>query len=320
MKKALISLAVVAVALVAAIGVYAHLNAQYPRFANDDNGNVVAVFPISSEGMMEIADGVSFRLDTGSPVSMITPDDVNRLKALGASVTEEWFPSLARDVNGDIYIADKRYRIDMPVINHVLVKDSDGYRYKTAGRRVNTISDMVFLPAADGRTSVIGTDVLERFIVEFRYENNAIALYSNLPGGYKRLTDLHRPKISNRIMGCGGQYYVDITTENNTHRYLVDTGIDDIHIKLPMCDTILVKAPLHESVYSSPRGRIQAKYISEAWVKIGNRAGSHEAYYATDGDEDYAINPLAFFSQDLVIDFRGRAIYVRPHTRLASRH
>ena len=319
MKKALISLAVAVVALVAAIGVYAHLNAQYPQFANNDTGNVVAVFPISG-GMMEISDSVSFRFDTGSPVSMITPTDLERLKELGAAVTEEWFPSLARDVNGDIYLTDKRYRIDMPVFSRVLVKDSTGSRYKTAGRRVNTISDMVFLPAADDRMSVIGTDVLERFIVEFRYENNAIALYSSMPEGYKRLTDLHRPKISNRIIGCGGQYYVDITTENNTHRYFVDTGIDHVHIKLPLCDTLLVKSPLHESVYHSPRGCIHAKYISEAWVKIGNRAGSHEAYYATDGDEDYAVNPLTFFSQDLILDFRGRAIYVRPHSRLASRN
>lgn len=320
MNKILKILIVSVVSVAAVVGIYAHFNAQYPHSAKaGDGSDAIAVFPLKSQDTIVMAGNVMFRIDTGSPVSLLAPEDVDRLRANGAEITEEWFPSLGRDVFGDMFFTDKRYRVNMPVVSNVLVRDTLGVRYVPTGRKVNVIEDMIFLPGNPGQASVIGTDVLECFIVEYRHENNAIAFYNSRPQGYKRLTDLHRPKISNRIIGCGGQYYIDVTTESNTKRYILDTGIDYVHIRLPLCDTLMVKAPLHAKTYTSSRGTVNAKYIENAWVKVGNRVGSHEAYYASDGEEDYAFNPITFFDQDLLIDFSGRALYIRPHTGLASR-
>ena len=318
MKRFLILTAVSLAVIAALAGIYVHLNAQYPHFGRVDGGTI-AVFPARDDGSIEVCGGVRFRIDTGSAVSLLTQKDLERLRANGAVVTEEWFPSLARDVNGEMFMAYKRYTVSLPVMSHVLVCDSTGNHYEPTRHRINTIDGMVFLPGVEDQGSVIGTDVLECFVIEYRHENNAIAFHNTLPSGYKRLAGISRPKLTNRMIGCGGRYYIDITTENNAQSYFIDTGIDDVQIKLPLSDTLMVKAPLHTTSYRSSRGQIPAKYIDEAWVKIGNRAGSHMAYYATDGEEDYAFNPLTYFNQDILIDFSGRALYVRPHSRLARR-
>lgn len=317
MKKPLVITAVVVLLMVCLYGLYTWLNAQHPVFeiANPD---VVTVFP-EKDGDIEVADSVTFSIDTGSVVSYITPADVERLKAQGAEVTEESFPSLARDRRGEFFVASTRYRINLPVRGHTLVSDSLGTRYVLNGARVNTIRGLIFLPAPENEESLMGTDVLERFVVEYRYENRGVAFYNKVPGEYKKLTDIKTRKLTNHLFGFGRRYYVDIVTESAPNRYILDTGIHNVHLKLPLSDTVMVKQPLHSATYHSTRGNIEARYVDEAWVKIGARAGSHPAYYASDGEEDYALNPLTFFSQDIVIDFPGRAIYMRPHARLASR-
>ena len=318
MKRKLVIAAIVIVTLCAAIVAYSRMNAQFPKLAANGECDPVAVFPMT-DGNILVADSVMMKVDTGSVVSLLTEKDAECLRKAGAKVSEEWFPSMAVDVNDKVFFATRRYRVDLPVMEHALVADSRGeVRYVATGKPLGEITGMLFLPAPEGQESVVGTDVLERFFVEVRYDHGALALHSEMPAGYQKLCKLVSPTYLYSMMGCGDRYYVNIETESVPNQYFIDSGIDKVHLKLPAADTVTVKSRLQRGVYHSSRGEIDAHYCNAGWVKVGNRAGTHRIYFATDGTEDYALNPLEFFEQDLVLDFANHNLYLRPTTKFAS--
>ena len=318
MKRKLVIAIFVIVALCAGLVAYSRMNAQYPRLEAIGDDAPVAVFPMT-KGNILVADSVMMKVDTGSVVSLLSEKDAELLRKAGATVEEEWFPSVAVDINDKMFFATHRYRVNLPVVEHELVADSLGdVRYVATGKPLGEIGGMIFLPAPEGQMSVIGTDVLERFFVEVRYDHGALALHSEMPEGYQKLCKLLSPTYLYSMIGCGDRYYVNIETESVPNQYFIDSGIDMVHLKLPSADTITVKSRLQKGVYHSSRGEVDARYCNSGWVKVGNRAGSHRIYFATDGSEDYALNPLEFFEQDLVIDFANHNLYLRPNARMAN--
>ncbi len=319
-KRLAYIISISAIVLVAVcVAAYSFLNAQYPKIAADNNGDMtVAVFPLDG-GRVEVADSVWMKIDTGSSVSMLSAAAIDRLRSKGVTVKEEIFPSIARDVNDRMFMAGTRYRVDLPVEGLEFVADSvSGGHYVRTGKDICTIEDMVFLPAPQGQESVIGTDVLECFCVEIRRRDGLLAFHSDLPENYIKLARIESPSIMNTVIGCGKRYYVDLVTENVPNRYFIDTGIDKVPLKLPLGDSITANSRIAPAVYHSSRGEVDARFCKGAWVKIGNRAGSYKVFYATDGVEEYAMNPFAFFIQDVVFDFRNKGVYLRPTTDLAK--
>lgn len=317
MKKSITLTLCVAVALLALAFLYSHHNAQHPSFEQSSAGSI-AVLPLSGEAMVNVTPDVSMRFDTGSCVSLLTEADAERLRRAGATVTEQWFPSVARDVNGKFFTATRRYFVDLPVLRHKYVADSTGSgSYRLGAPSGNVIRNLVFLPAPEGSVSTIGTDVLEHFIVEYLPDHHAIVLHRSMPEGYQFLSDIEAPTFTNALIGCGDRYYIDIEINNFANRFFIDSGNGDLHLKLPMADTLLAHHPMTDRVYTTPRGDVKARMLDEIWLRIGNRTGSRSAYYTNSGEEDYVINPLGFFRQDVVIDFRDHAVYVRPNATFA---
>lgn len=318
MKRILVIASVVIVALCVGMVAYSHMNSQYPKIKADGESDPVAVFPMT-DGNIQIAGSVLIKVDTGSCVSILSEKDAERLRNAGVTVEEEWFPSVAVDVNEKMFFATRRYRVNLPVMEHALMPDSAGdFRYVATGKPLGEITGIVFLPAPVGQESVMGTDVLERFFVEVRYDHGALALHSEMPEGYQKLCKLVSPTFLYSMIGCGDRYYVNIETESVPNQYFIDSGIDKVHLRLPAADTVTVKSRLERGVYRSSRGEVDARFCNSGWVKVGNRAGTHRIYFATDGSEDYALNPLEFFEQDLVLDFANHNLYLRPTAKFAS--
>lgn len=306
-KVSLIVVGALLALLVMGIFVYAHYNNQYPEF-EDKDGNPSAIYPLN-DGMLTIAPNIRMLFDTGSLISTITPEDLKKLKKLGMSVDSAAFPSLATNLKGEVYMADRRYTVSLPVWQTNWVPDSVGSHYESTGRIINTIKDVIFLPASPGDPSRIGSDVVERFVMEYQRTEQAIALYNEVPKGYEFFCDLNAPFSWVTFIGTGSRYYITMEVQGYKNEYFINTAIDDIHLKLPVEDTVYVTSPLDKRAISAGVDTISALVADDVWVKIGDRAGSHSAVYGDDGRESYAINPLNYFAKDIVIDFQKRRLY-----------
>ena len=313
MKKSKVlvgALLILLVLLLVGIFVYAHYNNQYPRFESDED-TAVAIYPLE-DGNLAIAPGVRMKLDTGSLISTITQEDLQKLAKIGMQVDSVSFPSIATDLRGKVYVANVQYKVTLPVYQMKLVSDSLGNRYRSTNRLINVITEAFFLPAAPGDDSRIGSDIVERFVLEYQAHNNAIALRTKVPEGYRYFCDLKAPFSIITFIGTGNRYYMAAEVQNEPNDFFIDTGLADIDIKLPSSDRSKVNANLTESMIRTSRGTFPALKAENVWVKMGNHIGTHSALYGDDGGKDYTLNPFAYFEHNMVFDFPHRKVYQHP--------
>lgn len=318
MKKILIS-SITVIAICAALLAYARENSQHPKFSDPLGGEASALYPLNM-GRIDLGDGLTFRVDTGSAISMITSEDIELLKKRGIPVDSGWWPSINRSYSNDIYWATKRYIVSLPVYRPEFMADSlgNGGVYKVPGELINRIENVTFIPANEGFESTIGADILELFTMEFQYGRNAVVMRQNTPEGFQMLECLETtPEISD-FFGCGSRYYLPMTVDGNPNRFMVDTSFRRAAVKFPSEDTVHVHDTLMPTLIYSSRGTFRAKYLPNAWVRIGNRAGSHAIFFGDDGEEPYAFNPFNYFGQDVLIDFPNRRICLRPTANLRN--
>ncbi|MDE5982805.1 MAG: hypothetical protein K2G92_06805, partial [Duncaniella sp.] len=91
-----ILLAVVFVLLSAMGGTYYLNSTAQDKIAFSDSTMTSATY-FFSNGVVEVAPDVNFHIDTGSPTSLISPEDIVRLRNLGLSVDSINFPVIGAD-------------------------------------------------------------------------------------------------------------------------------------------------------------------------------------------------------------------------------
>ena len=322
MKKTLIIIASLCVLLIVLLGGYVFLNSQHPCISSSNlsqpTDETEARF-ILEDGLIHIGNDVKMRCHTGNSISLITEADVKRLRDMGAEVKEQWFPTFAHDILGNVILATKRYEVNLPVYESTYVPDSlSSGHYIYTDRIVSHISKAVFLPApADSEESIIGTDILENFVLEYMPDCKALCLRSSVPSGYNLLTNIDSSFFDEALLGNGNRYYVSLEVNNSPYRFFIDSGSEMTPVKLPSAD-FSGDSNSKDVVYHSPEGDVAAKLVDLVWLKIGNRASSRSALYADGAGEEYSINPLTFFIQDVVIDLKGGGIYLHPHATFAE--
>ena len=96
-----------------------------------NNEDIIASFPVVSTSPLrvEIGNGMIFKLDTGSDISCISPDDLEKLRSLGVRITEKAMPVIGRNTVGDLNISPKRYLIDLPLSFVTTYPDSTGSHF-----------------------------------------------------------------------------------------------------------------------------------------------------------------------------------------------
>ena len=104
----------------------------------------------------------------------------------------------------------------------------------------------------------------------------------------------------------------------------MDTGLQRAAIKKPMEAMAYAKHTLRTETVPMTRNRTFEAYVDDdAWIDFGSRSGSKKVYYLDNGEEPFQVNPLNVFTQNLVVDIEGGAIYFRnaakPFNGIASR-
>lgn len=321
MKKSLIITLIITGLLVCGFIFYARANAQYPEIhPNGEDGLFRAAYPFE-DGRIDFGNGLIFRIDTGSAISTINDADLELLKQRGLAVDSTRFPSIGLNYSNEFYVDMRRYLISLPVNQMKSVTDTLGRTigYTTVKHNVSTIDNLLFLHASPHMESTIGSDILEKFVLQFDYAHGMLIFLDHVPDGFLPLTDMWSVFSFGEMLGCGGRYYMNIVVNNSDNSFFLDTSFDRAAIKLPESDTIMANERLHPTLISSARGTFRAKYLPEAWVCIGNRAGSHSVFYGNDGEESYSFNPFNFFSQDVALDFKNKRIMLRPTSDALTR-
>lgn len=315
MKRKLILTITILVAVAAILfGLICSLSSQTDLTIDNPDGPLCTIPVSDSRLMVEVMPGLKFKLDTGSDISTISPSDLAFLDSLGYKATKSFYISPGRDGRGDMQVETTRYTLSLPIAEFRFQTDSLGsVKAIPTGHIVNVIHNIDFVPSRTG-VSVLGIDFIEQFKLEFHYDTKSISLYRNVPEGYQKITEIEPSPSPIDKMLLGNRYYMTIKTERKRDRYFIDTGIRNARIKLPARESIRSHRDLSDTIIVSTRGEFPGKIDNNAWLIFGDRAGSYQVCYYDNDEEEYAINPLNLFDQDIILDFEGNAMLLRPYS------
>lgn len=324
MKRRITVLFICLLGVVTALVFALHSLDTQSHIAPAHNEDIIASFPVVSTSPLrvEVSDGLIFKLDTGSDISSISPDDLEKLRSLGVSITEKPLPVIGRNTVGDLMISSKRYLIDLPLSFVTIYTDSTGSNLirEHIPQSDNLLVGAEFVLTEDnGSPSAIGIDILQKFYVEYLYDNQIIRLHTKRPDGYQDFSNFHASIWPSHFIWPGKRYYLDMEVDNVTDAYFIDTGLRNVSVKLPMSRSGMSRRRLSDDSLVSHLGSFPAK-SDNVWVEVGNRAGSQKALYSDNEEEPYSLNPMNVFTQDLLIDFPRKTMALRPYVLLPRHH
>lgn len=309
-RKLIIAIASVGLIAVLTWG-YARANSQHAYLKVGNLDSPVALYPFH-QSIIDFGGGIEFCYNTGSFISTILPADLERLKIMGMDVDSVSFPSFGIDHLNKAFFCSKMYTVDLPVYDNQPGAKPENRRV------VGRMKDVLFLPAPSSDTlSTLGIDVIERFVCLYSPATKAIGFSTEVPDDFELLTDISSEWTAATLLGCGKRYYVDMSIENNSHSFFINTSFPKVNVALPLEDSVLASSDLRTSLLVTMRGSFRAKLLDKAWVNIGDRAGNHPIFFADTGFlESYVVNPMNFFLQDVVIDYPRNRILLRPRAEL----
>lgn len=263
--------------------------------------------PLDGEaGFVTVAPGLRFRIDTGSDMSYITPEDLALLDSMGYKVEKKFYPAIGRNTLGKYDYALTRYRVDFPAYCW-----SDDSIPQPIEDTKNVFHNVDFA-VSPSDFSVLGIDFLENFMVEHRVNTNSIALYKELaPVDYEQCQVIERRKSPLLWPLMGHRYYVNMAVSHNTSRYFIDSGMRGAFMKLPMADTDNSITTYMDTTMCSFIGEFPAKLDVNTMIQIGTRQGQTGVYYFDSTEEPYATNPFNMQGYNMVIDFPNRRLLFR---------
>lgn len=324
MKRKIISTVIGVLVAAAAVGTRLIALDTQSDLAPVADSSVVASLPVVSSNPLtvEVMDGLRFKLDTGSDVSCITASDLDRLRKMGVKIVKRTMPVFGRTSDGSFHGSLDRYVIDLPLTFITSTPDSSGTGViKVPDPEHDSVlhdAEFVLVEGKDA-VSAFGIDIIQRFAVEYLYNNRLIRLHSKRPDGYQDFSDFKASIWPSHSLWPGKRYYIDIEVDNITDSYFIDTGLRQAAVKLPASRAEQSRRRLDEDIIVSQLGVYPAK-TNNVWVELGNRAGSQKAFYSDNDEEPYTVNPINVFTQDLLIDFPTRTVALRPYVPLPRQH
>lgn len=284
---------------------------------------VIASLPVISSQpfMVEIDEGVMFKFDTGCDYSCITKADLDTLRARGVNIRERVMPTIGRSSSGLYDFALKRYVIDLPLHFYLTNDNPDSIgTYWHEPSRDNVLRNVEFI-LVDGReeTSSIGIDLMRHFAIEYLYEKQLLRFHTKRPEGYQDFAVLRTSHNPTKTPWPGRRYYMELQVDHITDHYFLDTGLRKAALKLPQSRGDKTRRRTYHDSLVSSLGIFPAR-TDDVWVQCGNRAGSQLAFYCENNEEPYSVNPLNFFTQDILLDFTTSSIALRPFVTLPKRH
>lgn len=279
------------------------------EFDQDFAGSSISVPFKGKPYTVELMPGLNFKFDTGADISSISQRDVQKLRDLGYEVEEKFYPVIGRDGYGSFVFNHKRYTVSLPVGEYVFRKDSAGVEHLEYIGRIKNVIRKVDFAATDEAMSSLGLDFLKAFKFEWKPEAQAMGLRRDIPAGYHKIATMQKNVHLLDNLWSGDRCYVILSVNQHPHIFLLDTGLQDTSVKLPLRDTIHVHSDLRTDSVPTMRHTFIVKVDDKGWVDIGSRAGTRRVYYYDNIEDDYQFNLFNAFKRDMIIDLDGLGIY-----------
>lgn len=318
MKRIFLIIIVVVSVLLAAMGGTYYLNSTAQDKIAFSDSTITSATYFFCNGVVEVAPDVNFHIDTGSPTSLISPEDIARLRNLGLSVDSIHFPVIGADTRDNVIFSTKMYLVSFPVsrVHYRCDSLAESVWVEPDTSIRATIDNIAFMPGRSGEISVIGTDVLSRFVTEQIPVVSSITFRFDVPDGYERFCKMEPHLSSMDIFGAGPRYYIEATVSGVQRQFFVNTGIDGVKIKMPReLYSESGATAVSEDLVKVNGGLFKAR-TGDVLMQIGNRIGSSRVHFSNtrDNGEPYYINLFNFLSGESVFDFRSGRVYLRPHS------
>lgn len=320
-KKVILVIAAVIVVIFIAMA-FVRVSSSQGDLHYDDTSEPRAFFPRYGS-MIEMFDNALFTIDTGSSYSEINPATVQKLRDMGLDVVEHNLPMIGSDSDGNTRLFTSYYEVTLPVERYNLNINGENGRidWVPTGEIFNLIHNVKMAPAADGAVNRLGIDVLEHFVLEYQYFRDCMVIRTKVEENYEQLADMECPWTWDNLYECGHRYFVKAKVDQfEMTDYFINTGLDFFSMRLPIEDTIYCRRKMTPNLYHKSGSVDEARLVSDAWIEMGLRSGSHGLHFASAARETHAINPVRFFTQDVAMDFKKRKIYLRPFTNLYFHH
>lgn len=272
-----------------------HLNSN-PEF-DEIPDNMLASFPAGPGNSMTPVSGNLVYFDLGSRHSFITRNAVARLKDMGFEPKIDNVLIYTTDADGHFGLYTKKVTIDITIPNPNL-PDS-----------LYTIRNVELLLVDNDKHNVFGMDLIKHFVIERLWPENIINIYREVPAGYYQVTglDMHNSPFGNYI-GSTGRASIELTVNDDDPRdYFLDSGGNMVDVELVQPESQMHMATTRVEVDS-----LTGLYTQrQCRVAFGDRLRySNVVYCDSLHTDDYSVNPLKLFDQDVVLDIPGRRLMI----------
>ena len=264
--------------------------------------------------MVTVAPGLVFKIDTGADASSITEKDLATLESLGYKAEHKIYPVFGRNGWGRMNWTFTRFQVDLPLYNYISEEDSLGnISHQIIPESLNVLHDVDFVPSSTG-FSVLGVDFLQKFKIEYLYEEKVVALSFDTPEGYEPFAELSVSHSPLKDMWQGNRYYISISVQNIKNDYFLDTGLQRAKLRLPMSEYVRSSTDLVSDTIRTMIHKHPALVDYDAWVCIGDRCGTAAVWYCDTNEEPYTFNPFNYIEQDFLLDLNGKKLMLKPHS------
>ena len=309
--------------IVAVGGAYALMISRSSQrsLAPEETAGAIGVLPVVDNAplVVEPLPGLRFLFDSGSDISTITEADLQKLRDLGMEVTESTYPIAGYNDADELVLETKRYTVTLPLYRYKSTTDSTGAITASAAKAdANLIHGVDFAPSRTGH-SVLGVDFLQKFSVEYRFLDQAIALYLTPPAGYTPCLPLDISYSPSKTPWLGRRYYATLGVHDTQRPYFLDTGIRVARVKMPQKHAAKRRRMLRADSLYRAEGAVPALVEDDVTVLFGDRVTTAQVVYADTPAEGYAFNPIDFFMQDVLISSKTMSISLRPTFNIPAR-
>lgn len=178
----------------------------------------------------------------------------------------------------------------------------------------NEIKGLYFVEKSELDYNLIGMPFLRNQIVEFSKKDSVVRFLKYVPSDYKRSMEL---KTDKQKMGhYFNRYAIPVEVNGHSHMYFIDSGSLNA-ILLPMADSRFSDHHMVDTIANvqsaSDTGKWQLRIDEQGCAIFDGRMYKHRIYYVKGNGHEtgYVVNPLLFFDEDFILDFKSHRIWFK---------
>ena len=179
----------------------------------------------------------------------------------------------------------------------------------------NTIKGAYFVEAKENECSLIGINLIINQLVEFSKKDSAMRIHKVIPPDYSHFINM---KIdTQKFLHYIRRYDIQMEINGHTYWFFMDTGESTTAVKMPLSDSQYAKGDLEEGVVSlssgNDTGTRRVKYEKSAFIKVDGKEYRKSIRYTemTGQETPYVMNPVLFFDEDFLLDFKDLRIWFK---------